>query len=557
MIKVGITAVTLCVALFTAAGVAQEQPYTTLPDLVISSKDSYWQTGTFSTVMSGNADVTVDEKSKKQLWEGFGGTFNEMGWEALSVVSSEIPRALKLLFDPKEGANFNSGRIPMGASDFAMNWYTLNTTTDDFAMEHFSLDRDREKLIPFVKAALTLRPDLYLWGSPWTPPPWMVDGRNMKSDPKILGAYALYFAKFVEEYGKEDITIKAMHVQNEPGYAQTIWGQPLLFNFIKNYLGPKFTERSIDAEIWFGTMSHPDDGTMAITCMRDSTLMKYVKGFGMQWNSIDAVGTLAQKYRVWQTEHRCGNYNFAAPYWDPKLYDPNTAQNDHRYAEESWQNIRDWIAAGVHAYCAWNMVLDTKGKNVLDWHQNALLVVDRSAKKLIITPAYYVFRHFSQYINPGATRIATSGSKDALAFENPDGSIITEVYNKNDALQRITIKVKGTLYQFNLPSHGWATFSVRPPVKAPPRLHPAFKNSTSDLRISRKGGSCQIALHAATEKSGRIDLLTANGSLLMSQRILPGTRSLSLPLPATANGLLLVRVVQDGQTDVVRFYNAP
>ena len=78
----------------------------------------------------------------------------------------------------------------------------------------------------------------------------------------------------------------------------------------------------------------------------------------------------------------------------------------------------------MNSYSAWNMVLDTVGKSLDNWPQNALLVVDRSAKKLIVDAAYYAFRHFSQYIAPGATRIGTSGSTDALAFKNPDGSII-------------------------------------------------------------------------------------------------------------------------------------
>ena len=99
-------------------------------------------------------------------------------------------------------------------------------------------------------------------------------------------------------------------------------------------------------------------------------------------------------------------------------------QNDHLYGEESWQLIRDWIVAGVNSYSAWNMVLDTVGKSLDNWPQNALLTVDRSAKKLNITAAYYAFRHFSQYIAPGATRIGISGSTDALAFKNPDGSVI-------------------------------------------------------------------------------------------------------------------------------------
>jgi glucosylceramidase len=139
-------------------------------------------------------------------------------------------------------------------------------------------------------------------------------------------------------------------------------------------------------------------------------------------------------------------------------------QNDHLYGEESWQLIRDWIVSGVNSYSAWNMVLDTVGKSLDNWPQNALLTVDRATKKLNVTPAYYVFRHFSQYIAPGATRIGTSGNSDALAFKNPDGSIIVQVYNKGAAAKRTTVGVGSALsqalYQFDAPAHGWATLRV-------------------------------------------------------------------------------------------------
>src|SRR5947208_30076 len=78
-----------------------------------------------SVLTSGTADLTVDANTKYQRWDGFGGCFNEMGWDALSVVSSEIPRAMKLLFDANDGANFVYGRLPLGASDYSMSWYTL------------------------------------------------------------------------------------------------------------------------------------------------------------------------------------------------------------------------------------------------------------------------------------------------------------------------------------------------------------------------------------------------------------------------------------------------
>jgi glucosylceramidase len=274
-------------------------------------------------------------------------------------------------------------------------------------------------------------------------------------------------ARFVEEYAKQGLTIEAIHPQNEPGFAKVHWTQSELIGFMKNNLGPTFAQRGLTAEIWCGTMSKdPDDTNIAKAVAMDAAALQYVKGFGVQWNLQAAVATLAQKGPVMQTEHRCGNYPFASPYWDQSRYSASMPQNDHLYGEESWQLIRDWIVSGVNSYSAWNMVLDTVGKSLDNWPQNALLVVDRSAKKLILTPAYYVFRHFSQFIAVGATRIGSSGSNDALAFKNPDGSVVVQVYNKTAAAKTTTVGVGSALsqalYRFDVPAHGWATLRVAP-----------------------------------------------------------------------------------------------
>jgi glucosylceramidase len=450
-------------------------------EVVTSAENAYWNTtGQVTKLTSGTADVNVDKNTTYQRWDGFGGTFNEMGWDALSVVSAEIPNALKLLFDAKEGANFVYGRLPLGASDYSMSWYTLNDTAGDYAMDKFSIARDKEKLIPFVKEALKVKPDLHLWASPWVLPSWMLSSSSIKTDAQTLEAHALYFARFVEEYAKEGMKIEAVHFQNEPGYGRVRgWTGSLFVSYVKTYMGPVFAERSVPAEIWCGTMSKdPDDTNIALATAEDADAMRIVKGFGVQWNPLAAVATLSKKATVMQTEHRCGNYNFAGPYWDQSRYSSSKAQNDHLYGEESWQLIRDWIVAGVNSYSAWNMVLDTVGKSLDGWPQNAPLVVDRTAKKLIVTPAYYVFRHFSAHIAPGATRIGASGSGDAykgvsnsnwnglnaLAFKNPDGTIIVQVYNKAGSSKPTTVGVGSalsqTLYQFDVPAHGWATVRI-------------------------------------------------------------------------------------------------
>jgi glucosylceramidase len=454
------------------------------PELVTSADNAFWQTGTL-TPGSGNADVTVSE-SGTQKWYGFGGTFNEAGWDALSVLTEEERQlAMRLLFDAADGAKFDYGRIPIGASDYAMSRYTLNDTAGDTAMTNFSIDRDKEKLIPYIKAAQAVKSDIKFWASPWTPPAWLktnnsfdaAAGRTppyadadgvMKSDDTSLTAYALYLTKFVQAYAGEGIAVGAIHPQNEPGYGNpypsAYWPSALFIKFIRDFLGPKFAADLPNVEIWGGTMSAPGDGDMAVSLSNDAQAMQFVKGFGLQWNTRDKIATLASKnVPVFQSEHKCGNYDFQTDYWDQSRYDPAKPQNDYAYGVESWKNIRDWVKAGANGYSAWNMVLDTLGRNLnatKPWHQNALLTVDRTARTLIKTPAYYVFRHLSQYVDPMSTVVSATGG-DALAFKNPDGAYVVVVYNEG-AAKNMTVSIAGTLLQFPAPANGWATVNYKP-----------------------------------------------------------------------------------------------
>ena len=443
------------------------------PKLVTSAANAYWIEGTPTEVTSdaGAADVTVDSSTTYQTWDGFGGAFNEKGWSYLSTLSqSDRDLALNLLFGAN-GCHFAFGRIPIGASDYAMDRYTLDETANDYSMASFSIDRDKQKLIPYVQAALAVKPDIRLWGSPWTPPTWMksapyttpanvtsaFDGGTMKSDAQTLQAFALYLAKFVQEYAKVGIKIEAVAPQNEPNYAQNypsaLWATATYDTFIGTYLGPTFATQNVTANILLGTMSNGESGkdpAIVTAVLGDATAMKYIKGVGMQWGmESDMNAVIGKNLPVWQTEHKCGNYPWASGY-------QTTAPNDQAYAVETWGLIEQWIKDGVNAYSAWNMVLDKVGLGIdttRDWAQDALLVVDGG--KLTPTPAYYVFRHLSQFVVPGATRIGTTGG-DALAFKNPDGTIVTVMYNSGAARTAI-VDVGSTKLQFDMPANGWAT----------------------------------------------------------------------------------------------------
>ncbi|MBN1612636.1 MAG: discoidin domain-containing protein, partial [Polyangiaceae bacterium] len=450
--------------------------------VVTSTTGAYWVTSGTVTESTASAKVTVKDSSAAQTWQGFGTAFNEMGWNYLTMLSEQDrATALDLLFGA-DGARFTWGRIPMGATDYAMDRYTLDEVPageTDETMHSFSIARDEEKLIPFVLAAQAVKPDLRFWASPWTPPTWMkegpfnddspFDGGTMKGDETTLGALAQYFVKFVQAYADKGIHVELVAPQNEPGYSGTYptcgWAPEAYATFVGTHLGPALTAAGLDVRIMLGTFNGGEgDDDIISAVMGDATAKEYIGFLGYQWGMQSKVVLAKRDYddvSIWQTEHKCGNYP-----WVSNGFNAEFAPNDDAYALESWGLIRDWIKLGVHSYSTWNAVLDTVGVGIDSeriWPQDALLTVDTEAKTLNVTPAYYIFRHFSRFVDAGATVVSTSGSEasEALAFKNPSGSIVTVLYNPGDA-GPYTVAVGGKTVQFDMPGKGWATLVVAP-----------------------------------------------------------------------------------------------
>lgn len=470
----------------------------TRPFAFTSAPGAYWQPAMLTSVTSGNATLTVNDSTTYQTITGFGGAFNERGWQYLQMLSgTDQAVALQYLFDATNGANFQYGRIPIGSSDYAISRYTDDETSGDYTMSSFSITADQKYLIPYVKAALAINPKIHLWGSAWTPPTWMktgpyqtsspFDGGNMKGDAQTLQAYALYLAKWVQAYAGQGITVEMVVPQNEPSYAEgypsCLWSPSTFTTFLGTYLGPQFTSMNMSIQIFLGTMSKtssPGDTDIMAAVLADATAKGYVKGFGLQWtmqsggslnfsgNGSVASAVSSSPLPIWQTEHEAGNYPWGSG------FNTSKAPNDYActtggsgcqppgYAIESWGLIRDWLKAGANSYSAWNMILDTGGlgnDTTRTWPQDSLLVVDTNARTLTASPAYYVFRHFSQYIQPGAARVATSGggSLDSLAFKNPDGSLVTVIHNAGTSAAQTILAVGSARLQLSVPANGFAT----------------------------------------------------------------------------------------------------
>ena len=436
---------------------------------VASTFENPWQV--VDAAVSGNVateTVTVDLTAVKHTIEGFGTCFNELGWASLSELS-EADRAgiLQDLFTPA-GANFTLARMPLGANDFSVDYYSYAPVEGDFALEHFSIDRDRELLIPFIKAAQAVNPALKIWASPWCPPAWMktnnhyacrssrfndlpealqipegVDGFIL--EPAYLEAYARYFGKFIDAYRAEGIEHFMVMPQNEPNSDQPFpactWTPEGLITFLK-YLGPEMASRGVD--LYLGTMERPDP-EMWDKIVTDPEVGPYVKGMGFQWAGKDALPELHRRHPelpCYMTEQECGD-----------------GRNDLAGAMHSWDLMKHYIGNGVQSYFYWNTSLLEGGISTWGWRQNSLVVVDKEAKSFRYTPEYYVLKHVSHYVQPGAKVLDLGGTYDeALGFLNPDGHIVLVLANKDEALKTVSVQgLKGAHKPFTLPAQSIST----------------------------------------------------------------------------------------------------
>jgi glucosylceramidase len=416
--------------------------------------------------------IEIDMGKKLQTVDGFGACFNELGWDALNMLPDTSKSEIIETFFTEEGFNFNICRVPIGANDYARDWYSLNETEGDFEMVNFNIDRDRDNLVPYIKAAMEYNPDLKVWGSPWCPPSWMKHNKHYACTPaevndlsesgagkegetqfimeeNYLSAYALYFRKFVEAYKEEGINLYAVHVQNEPNSCQNfpscVWTSGDQAEFIGEYLGPEFKENNTDAEIWYGTYERPHIEN--IDTIMNSKAGEYIAGIGFQWAGKKAIPEVNEKYpdmKLMQTESECGN-----------------GSNDWKAAEYTWSLIKHYFNNGANSYLYWNMILDETGKSQWGWKQNSLISVNSSTNQFTYNPEYYLFKHISHFVKPGAVMIETPAAyDDMLVFLNPGNELTGIILNNGFEPKAVQIKAGGKYIIIQLMPKSFNSFSV-------------------------------------------------------------------------------------------------
>ena len=474
---------------------------------VTSTEGRPWVEGTvkLSDKPKTTPVLTVDDNTAGTAFDRWGMTFNELDYDALQLLSDDDRETLmRKFFAPGGEMHFGLGRISPGANDYARSWYSCDETKGDLELRHFNIDRDREAIIPFIKWAQKLNPEMKFWISPWSPPSWMkingdypvlsskynnqspdldyllysgvggeTDEDEMKltgprdgvfprqlattdyfiQDPRYLSAYAEYFCRFIDEYAAEGIPIGMVMYQNEaysytpyPGCAWTADG---IIRFNRDFLAPRLKERHPDVKLYLGTfntnrLDHVEK------LLADSALCSKIEGMGFQWEGREILPEIRKKHpelKYISSESECGWGSF-----------------DWKAAEHTFELINHYLGTGCNEYNFWNIILTDIGESPWGWKQNALVRVDSAQKSYTLTPEYHAVRHYTDFITEGSQIVGYkpegSDKMPVLIARTPSGSYSVMAANFNEKDRKLTVSINGKYLNVILKPHSLNSFSV-------------------------------------------------------------------------------------------------
>lgn len=412
--------------------------------------------------------IVVDDTKIFQRIEGLGSSFEPTTCYNLSLLPEAQRRiAIRRIVHPTDGIGMNLMRICIGTPDFTGDpWYTY-LDAPDVELKSFSIDRDKAYILPVLKMALEENPELRFYASPWSPPGWMTSTGDMIGGtllPEYYETYARYFVKFIQAYAREGIPVHAVTIQNEPGvdrstekdpkwhYPSCRWNGDQERLFIGEHLGPLFDREGIQTEIWcydHNYNSSPsldgDDPGISYprTVLRDPLAARYVDKVAFHGYAGSPKG-MGQFHREFPET--------------PVLFTEGSV-----YGLKGARKIIDLFRNGSSSYNAWVTIIDeNKGPNNGPFEASETCITLNTAKReLIYHFDYYMYGQFMRFIQAGARRIGCTSNisgVDAVAFKNPDGTIVLVAVNSKDSKSDYGIEWNGQYARCELVGKSITTF---------------------------------------------------------------------------------------------------
>lgn len=410
--------------------------------------------------MNGVLTATVSNQPINGSFKGFGVAITGSSCYNLNEMSLEDRTAFINKIYSKDGLNLSVARISVGSSDYSAELYSYDDVDGDIELKHFSIERDKEYIIPMIKEILKVKPDLYLYSSPWSPPGWMKTGGSMCGGfmrEQFVECYAEYYIKFLKAYEDEGIHISALTPQNETETHQggkmpaCVWHPEIEAKFI-NILREKLTANNMDTEIWmfdhnFNGVERVDWSLENIDNLKDS-----VNGVAFHYydGCIEQTAFLKQKYP---------NLSLNFTEGGPRLYD-NYATDWNKWFIMMLKTLKN----GYSSFTGWNLLLDeTGGPNIGPFFCGGLATRDRVENCLKYSGQYKALKHFAKYINKNSAIYNVSLDNKNVMFGFPKSEIDVEgvmwdtdgvkflaLANPNKTKRQVQVNIDGTWWYIEL-----------------------------------------------------------------------------------------------------------
>jgi glucosylceramidase len=408
---------------------------------------------------SSNDAVVLDPARTYQEILGFGAALTDSACYVLDRLSNAArERLLREVFHPSE-MGFGVCRVCIGSSDYATKMYSYDEGEPDPEMRRFSLDHDKAYILPMLRQARGVNPNLFLLGSPWSPPGWMKAGGSMLGGSMRkahFAAHANYFVKTLQGYAAEGVPLNAVTVQNEVDTEQDgrmpacLWGQEYEMEFVAANLGPQLAANHIDTKIWILDHNYNLWGR-AIAELDDPKVNQYVDG--VAWHPyVGHAGSMTRVHEAHPDKHM---------YWTEggsDYKDPRYLTNWAHWGSTVTEILRNWSRCVI----AWNLALDESGKpNIGPFDCGGLVTIHSKTGEISRSGQYWAFTHFSSAIRRGARRIGSSGEfagVSHVAFANPDGTMGAVLTNAA-AERKILLRLNGRETEVRLPADSVTTLT--------------------------------------------------------------------------------------------------
>lgn len=401
---------------------------------------------------SSRQAVEIDPSRQFQSVLGFGGAFTGASCHLLNGMDPEARRQLLQELFGAGGLGLSVGRTCIGSSDYSLTAYSYDDCIQpDPELNHFSIARDRENIVPMLREALATNPELYLFSAPWSPPGWMKAGGSLLGGSMrkhYFQSYAQYFVKFLQAYRAEGIPIRAVTSQNEVDTDQdgrmpaALWGQEYEIGFVKDFLAPALRSASLDTKIWLLDHNYNLWGR-AIDELQDASVCDCVDG--VAWHGYEGTpDAMTRVHNAYPEKHA---------YWTeggPDITDPHYADDWAKWSATYAGILKNWSRCIV----GWNLVLDEKGKpNIGPFECGGLVTLDSSTHKITRSGQYWAFAHYSKAVRRGARVLASQATLPGIehvAFVNPGGDYVLVLTNQGEE-RMLECRFGGKCMQVRLP----------------------------------------------------------------------------------------------------------